>query len=799
MAVLLKNYVKITMRNIRKHKGYSFINFFGLFIGIACTILILLWIRYELSYDRFHENAGELYRVISNWKDGVRGTSCPGAAAKALRDEYPEIINSTRFHRIQNVKLTFQDTSLFGSGHYVDPSFFEMFSFPFLQGTSQTAFAQPRSIVLTENFARRIFGSGDPLGKTIMVDDGAIGISVTGVLRDIPPNSHIQSDFFIPAEIGRPRSMNVWNNNVPHIYVLLHKNIGFYQDVSQKISGLVQRYDPEADNILELQPLNQIHLYALEGGGRIGYLYAFTVMAIIILLIACINFMNLTTARSAQRIKEIGVRKVVGSTRLQLMAQFLTESIFISLAAFGSAAIIVSQSFPFISSLLGQNIQVEYSLSLVLSLIGIALLTGIISGSYPAFLLSSYGPVHMLKKELPLLLLLNRKKAAGKTAGARKSGFRRILVVFQFSLSIGLTVCALTVYSQLDYMSKKDLGFNKEHVIVLETQREFRQKFKTVKNELLKDSNILSVTGTDPHPVIQYGETARTNWEGRAENALMVTRLKWVDYDFLETFDIELAAGRFFSKRFPADAKNAFVINEKAAQAMGLTDPLGKQYSLLFSSGEQTGIIIGVVKNFHNEPLHDEVRPLTLILDSRARFYYMSLRIKAETTDILGTINVIENKISEIVPSYLFRYKFLDEEIHNLYQSERIIQRLVVWATALAIFISCLGLLGLISFTSEQRTKEIGIRKVLGASASEIVLLLSQDLAKWVLMANLFSWPLAWYALNKWLQNFAYHKDISGWTFLLAGALALVIALLSVSYQAFRAAVANPVKSLRYE
>jgi putative ABC transport system permease protein len=799
---MFKNYLKIAFRNLIKNKTFSLINISGLAIGLTCTILILLWIQHELSYDRFHDNLNELYRVVSVWDDGSRGACCPGPAAKVMKEEFPEILNSTRYTEIRSLKLSYQQKNLMGTVHYVDASFFNMFTFPFIQGNSEMAFSDPNSIILTENMAHRMFGEMDPIGKTIHVDDGRHTVKVSGVIKNIPVNSHIKADFFLPVEIGY-ESWKVWDNNAPHIYVLLQKNSS-YQEISRKIAHIRQQYNPKAKEMsitatFELQPLSQVHLYSLNGGGPITYVYIFSAMAIVILLIACINFMNLATARSTQRIKEISIRKVVGSTRSQLIGQFLYESILLSFLAFGLALLIVELLNPSFNQLIGQQLQMDYRGNLFISLLGIAFITGCISGSYPAFFLSSFSPALMFKKYLPLVSVF-RKKSNQLMNYSKSFGLRKVLVIIQFSLSIGFIICSLLIYYQLHYIKNKELGFDKDQILMLKMQGELREKYDLVKTELLQNPNILSISGAEPHPVIQDGETGIIHQVGNTEQEGTWTYLKWIDYDYLKTFDMKLAEGRFFSKEFPTDASNsspAWLVNEKAVEEMGTNNPIGQECYFNFYFGRVNGRIIGVIKNFHNESLHDEIRPITFMLISGNRFANMSIKIKAE--NITNTISFIENKMKELVPSYIFQYNFLDEEIDTLYKTDQLTSKLVAWATFLAIFISCLGLLGLAMFTVEQKRKEIGIRKVVGASVFSILKLFTKDITKWVLLANIIAWPFAYCAMNKWLQNFAYRIDMSWWIFALAGGLALLIALLTVSWQAIRAAIANPVDALRYE
>jgi len=790
---MFRNYLKSGFRNLKRHKIYSFINIFGLAVGMACAIIILLWIQDELSYDRFHENANDIYRVVEKWQyssgemDYNRVT--PGPLAPVLKADYPEIILSTRyFGSFEKWQLTYDEKSYLSPGGSVDNDFFSIFTFPFVKGNPQTAFPKPHSMVITEDLAKKLFGDDDPLGEIIHLEQRTF--EITGILENIPRNSHLRFDFLIPCEVFSSY-MEAWTNNNCYTYVLLQKNQS-HKKLSEKIAGVIQKNSPTSTETLYLQPLNQIHLYALEGGGLISYVYIFSALAFFILLIACINFMNLSTARSAKRFKEIGIKKVVGSSRLQLIKQFLSESTLFSLVAFACAVVLVELLLPVINSMLGMQLKMHFSGGLFLSLAGIAILTGILSGSYPAFFLSSFHPVAVLKGHLSLTPFRQRGTRKDSSGFSRGSTFRRILVVTQFSLSILFIVCASVVYNQLHFIKKRELGFNKEHIVHLRMRGELRQKYEAIKNELLKNSNILNVTVTDRTPVMWSNSTDEVNWEGKRADEKIGIGVRMVDYDYLKTFQMEMAQGRFFSKEFPTDATEGYIVNEAAVKAMGMKSPLDKRFSMW----ERDGKIIGVIKDFHTESLHEEIEPFVLLIWPDW-YGWMSVKLKAD--NISGALGFLENKIKEFVPGYPLEYQFLDEEINNLYKTEQLTGKIIIYITLLALIISCLGLFGLASFTAEQRTKEIGIRKVLGASVSGIVVLLSREFTKWVAIASLIAWPIAYFAMNRWLQNFVYRTSIGWWSFFLAAALALVIALITVSYQAIKAATSNPVDALKYE
>jgi putative ABC transport system permease protein len=803
--VMFKNYLKITFRNIKRHKGFSLINISGLAIGMACTILILLWVQYELSFDRFHENADQLYQAVYKFEDQeVYSRYLPGPLAALLKEEYPDIFDTTTYKPWEK-KISFGVKSFFGVGSYVDPSFFKMFTFPFVRGDPKTAFSEPYSVVITENLAHKFFGNRDPLGKTLTyyAFSEGIDLNITGVIKNIPQNSHMQFDFLIPYEIGYDW-MRTWRNNAVHTYVLLHEDSN-WQDVSNKISGVLNKHIPNSKikTDLYLYPLKKIHLYALEGGGLITYVYIFSLMAFVILLIACINFMNLSTARSEKRFKEIGIKKVVGSNRMQLVRQFLNEAVLLSLLALFIATLMVKLFLLSVNAILGVSLNLDYSLVFILSLIGIALLTGIVSGSYPAFFLSSFHPASILKGQLSSMIIMKRKGGQKSTIRQRGSFLRKALVVAQFSLSIFFIICVMGIHEQLNYIRNRDLGFDKDHIVVLQATGELKKRSQSIKNELLKSPDIRNVTFSAFSLTDWESSVARRDleWTGKQADRDFLIGNNYVDYDYLKTFNMKMIEGRFFSEEFVADASDACVVNEAAIKAMDMKEPLGKE--IVWGSGSQDEnrrTIVGVIEDFNTQSLHQEIRPFVLMPIENIQQYmsnYMCIKLRSD--DIPKSLGLIENKVKEFVPDDPFIYHFLDETIDSLYRTEQMTGKLTRYITFLAIFISCLGLLGLASFSVDRRTKEIGVRKVLGASVSKIILLRTKDFSRWIFLANIIAWPIAWFALNSWLQNFAYRTEVDIWIFIFSTFLALIIALLIIGYQSIKAALANPVESLRYE
>ena len=780
---MLKNYFKITLRNIHRHKSYSIINITGLAVGIACCLLILSWVRYQLTFDRFHTNARQIYRVISEFHSSggeinfTTTTQAPLAAV--LKDNYPEIVNSTRALRwkwkVGREKVSFEENVWF-----VDPTFLDMFTFSFIQGDPATALSEPKSIVLTETLASKYFRNENPIGKTIIGGQRSAFI-VYGVIKDVPQNSHFDMGAIVPIKFTKKAGHNLdeWSGFNYKTYIQLQEGISG-KDVERKIKYILKDYLMDTRTIIQLQPLTEVHLYTLGGGGLITYIYIFLTMAVLALLIACMNYMNLSTARATGRAKEVGVRQVVGARQGQLVRQFLSESLFLSLIATAIAVVLALALLPLFQRLAGREIKVSFSLETLLFLVGIAALVGILSGSYPAFVLSNVKPAKMLR---------------GIFRSGRKGVlFRKVLVVTQFALSIFFIFGTLAINRQLHLLQNKNLGYDKENIICLDVMTGIYQNYSAVKNSLLNNPNVVAMAVVDSF--LDKPNSSATSdvvrWEGQeAGESIPWLIVKGVDLDFQKTFGIEMAEGRFFSREFPSDPKDSMVVNEAAVRAMNMDSPVGKK----FHFWDFDGTIIGVIKDFHLRSLHKNIEPMVMKIGINLQ--KMAIRIKAE--DMTATIEFLETEIKKIVPGYSFEFEFLEEKLGLLYKAEERMENIALAVSFLAIFISCLGLLGLAAFTAEQKTKEIGIRKVLGASIGNIVAMLSKEFIRWVVIANLIAWPVGFYFIGKWLMNFAYRIDISLWIYLVSGTLVLLIALLTVSYQSIKAAIANPVDSLRYE
>ena len=789
------NYLKIAWRNIKRYKGYSFINIFGLAIGLACCILILLWIQDELNFDRFHTNADNLYRIVTEFHKTEPVTHYwPVCAplAPALKEEYPEIIKATRFTRLRRGQLIKFGEKIFLEPRIclTDPDFFTMFTFLFLEGDPQTALSNPNSIVLVESVSAKYFGNENPVGKVLNINN-EFDFTVTGILKDIPENSTIQFDFLIPfiriEDFEKAWAvLDNWTLSGFATYVQLEKKASA-EALVNKIAYYLKNHVPESEDVIYLQPFEDVHLYSshiqfsVEGQGDIAYVFIFSLVAFFVLIIASINFMNLATARSATRAREVGLRKVVGATRAQLIRQFFCESVGMAFFSLILAVVLVELFLPAFANLSGKILVLDFSshYHIVLAIVIITLITGFISGTYPALFLSSLRPVKVLKGAL-------------KTEG-RGFLFRRILVVSQFSLSILLIICTIVVSQQIGYIQNKKLGLNREHVVYLPIREYLAEKYETFKTELDNTAGIMNVAASSSLPTSGVILTTdKVSWEGKNPEDNVVLEVTSTGYDFIETFDMEVVEGRSFSKEFLTDEEEAVVINETAKKIIGMEDPVGKQLIL----GDSATTIIGVVKDYHFKSLHSEIEPLILAL---VPSLYRYVFIKLEARDVPSTLASIKSNWNMFFPDTPFEYHFLDEAYDKLYRSEQRMGILFNYFTVLAILISCLGLFGLASFMAEKRTKEIGIRKVLGASLSGIIMLLNKQFTKWVLIANFISWPIAYYAMSKWLQGFAYRINLGIWTFALAALIALVIAVMTVSYQSVKAALNNPANSLRYE
>jgi putative ABC transport system permease protein len=794
---MFNNYLKIALRNMKRYKGYSLINTAGLAVGMACCILILLWVRDELSFDRFHHNLDHIYRVIrmeQKIADAGKDALTPPPLAATLKEKFPEITHATRFGNWGCWLVSYGEKNFYETRYEcADPDFFEMFNFPFIKGNPKNALLDTYSVVLTEEMAEKYFGNEDPIGKTLNINK-QFDVTVTGVIKNVPKNSTLKFDFILPfrvlllKELLGEETGKHWGFNSFSTLVMLNKSCSA-KELGPKIAGIFEEHNEEDKDSALLQPFKDIHLYSnikydFDRLGDIKYVTIFSLLALFVLIIACINFMNLTTAKSAKRAKEVGLRKVIGAKRPQLIWQFFGESLLMSFFAFLLALILVELILPFFNNLSGKNLSLNPANNIMIYLyfLVITLLTGILAGSYPALLLSSFQPIKVLKGPAGL----NVKDRN------RSPLFRRILVVTQFTLSIGLIIGTTIIYTQLRFMRDKDLGINKEHIVYIPMAQSVISKYESIKEEFLRNPNVLNVSASLSLPTDIRNSPGSPEWEGKDPNNKMQIKADFVDYDYIETFQIKMAQGRSFSRKYPTDTETAYIVNEEAVRQMGLKSPLGKQ----FSFWDKKGKIIGVMKDFHFRPMYHQIQPIVFkIFPDWFRVIYT--RIKPG--NITGTLESLQKTWLQLNPGYPFEYRFLDEPFDQLYRAEERMGTLTKYFTVLGIVIACLGLLGLASFMAEQRTKEIGIRKVLGASVGNIILLLSREFTRLVLMSMIIAWPIAYFTMNQWLQNFAYRIGIGWWVFIFSAGLTVVFTLLTVSYQSIRAAAANPVQALRHE
>ena len=795
---MFKNYLKISFRNLWRAKGYSAINLAGLATGMACFILILLWVQDELSYDKFHENTNRLFRVVRLDRDDPSQGVCRAGApwGPALYNDFPEVENFVRFRGHGRTLMSSGDKGFYESeGLYADSTIFEVFTFPLLKGNPKTALTRPNTMVINERMAEKYFGTEDPVGQSLVFNNQD-EFEITGLMQNIPANSHIKFDYLIPFFMYQRWDTSEWGVNNFYTYLLLAE--GTATQLEAKIPEFLERHAGErtaAASINKLQPITDIHLHSnllreLEANGDIANVYIFAAIAIFILLIACINFMNLATARSANRAKEVGIRKVVGSQRLQLIKQFLGESIFLSILGILLAVGLVELLIPNFNELSGKQLSLDFgnNVFLLTGLLFMALIVGFISGAYPAFFLSSFKPIAAIKGDV----------GSGKSSSILRKG----LVILQFAISITLIVGTAVVYRQLNYMSSKKLGFDREQVLVIRMDNsEIKAKQELFRNELLRNPAISGVSATSN--LLGGGDWGMPfSYEGSGDENRFSARVLVVDPNFVETLGMQIVDGRNFSYEFTTDIFAAYILNESAVKQIGFDNPVGKSFGRPTERNEQgkwdyeKGSVVGVIKDFHFRSFHEEIQPMVLFMIPEW-FSYLSVRIRPE--NISTTIDFVEKKWHEFDPNRPFDYFFLDEIFDQMYRAEQRFGNTFVAFSVIAVVIACLGLFGLASFMAERRTKEIGIRKVLGASIINIVSQLSKDFTKWVIFANLIAWPVAFFVMNKWLQNFAYQVGLSLDTFLVAGVLALLIALLTVSFHAIKAAISNPVDALRHE
>ena len=791
-GTMLFNYLKITFRNIKRHKAFSLINIAGLGIGLAISIFILLWVRDELSYDRFHENSETIYRVYEQWVTSQGAinpaASTPYPLGPALRDNYPEVVESMHLSIQYRNLVAYKEKRFYEDRFaFVDDNFYTLFSFPLIKGNPETVLKELNSLVLSQSIAKKYFGIEDPMGKILTVN-AEHDFIITGIMQDIPHNSHIQFGF-----VGNFENLIAdgwtkrWVDHQYYTYLRLSPDTDM-EAFSAKIKTFINDNQKDPTTIhIALQSLEDIHLrshfdFDLGGTsqGKALYIYIFTLVAIMVLSIACINFMNLTTAKAANRAKEIGIRKVSGASKNHLIKQFMGESLFMSALAFFFSLIFVVFLLPLFNQVTGKNFTTGslFSGTMIFVFLGLTIITGLLAGSYPAVYLSAFRPSQVLKGKL--------------RAGAKTRYFRRALVVVQFSLSVILLMGTMAIRNQLTYMQNKNLGIKKDNIVYIEMRGKLLDDYTAFRNELTSIPDIVNVTTSSSRPSRISGGTTGVDWEGRTPDQRIHWTVMSVGFDYIDTFGLEVIEGRGFSKDFATDTDKAYIINETGAKALGFESAVGKRFNLW----ETEGSIIGVVRDFHMKSLHEKIAPLIMkVHPSWDSFIFMRIR----TEHIKDVMAQVARTHQNINPEYPFTFSFLDKEYEGLYRSEERTEKLFQYFSILAIFISCLGLFGLSSFMAEQRTKEIGIRKVFGANVPNILVQLLRDFTKWVLCANLIAWPIGYFAMLQWLKNFAYRTDWDWRVFIFSGLGTLIIAAATVGYKSLKAATANPIDSLRYE
>jgi len=813
---MFQNYLKIALRTLWKHRGHTAINVVGLAVGLACCLLITLYVLDELSFDRFHAHADRIYRLNTDIKFGgndMRFAVSPDPAGPTLRRDFPQVENFVRLHQrgtwlvrragttsnLREENITFADSTLF-----------DVFTFPLVSGDPRRALTEPNTVVISESAARRHFGGQNPVGQAMIFDNGKT-FRVTGVMRDLPLNSHFQANFFL-AMRSDDYPWGQWLSNNHHTYLLLKPGVNA-AEFEKNLDGVIEKYvGPQVRQFLGssldqfrkagnsmrfwLIPLTDIHLHAqqqieLAPNGDSQYVYVFSAVAVFILLIACINFMNLATARSANRAREVGVRKVLGSQRGQLIGQFMAESVLLAVLAMGLALMFVAATVPLFNTLAAKSLTMSsfFTPRLLLVVLLLPLVAGVLAGSYPALFLSSFRPIAVLK--------------GGTLAGRLHTGLKRVslrsgLVVFQFITSIVLIVGTLGVYRQLNFIQTKKLGFERDHLLTVNDVYALGKRAESFKADVLKVPGVVrgSLSGYLPTPSNRSDNAFFP--EGKIDQKNGVSLQNWgVDPDYVQTLGMQLVQGRDFSREFGSDS-TGILLNETAVKRFGFTDPIGKRVSRFDDpTGKtlKTFTVIGVVKNFHFESLRRNIGPLGLVLSPNSG----SAVFRLSRTDPTALLKQIEAKWQAIAPGQPFSYAFVEDDFDAMYRAEQRVGTLVLSFSVLAILVACLGLFGLAAYMAEQRTKEIGVRKVLGASVPSLVGLLSKDFLKLVFIALLIATPLAWWAMRQWLRDFAYRVELDAWIFVLAGLLAVGIALLTVSFQSVKAALMNPVKSLRTE
>lgn len=806
---MLKSYAKVALRNLTKQKGFAAINITGLAFGMACFILIALFVQYELSYDQFHEKADRIYRIVKEipgreYLGSNLWSSTPRPLDQALTDGIPEIEFITQFDKANSL-FEYENQHYFESGIFATEHFFDVFSFDMLAGNPATALKDPNAVILTEKLAKKYFGEEPALGQTLIVshnDDHFSGknpMQVTGIIADVPANSHFTFDYIVSEKSSHDLTnyLDRWDSNNYYTYVALKPDHS-YERFASLLPTITRQhmletefYGENPDKIGRFipQPLNEIHLHSNVNGefatnGDIKYVYLFSSIALLILLVACINYINLTTARSATRAMEVGVRKVMGAGKSQLVGQFMSEAILPSLFALMLALVLVFLFLPTFNALMARDVSIlagqQAGFFGILLVAGLG--AGILAGSYPALSMSSFSPINMMKGLFH--------------GGSSKRSLRNALVVVQFSISIILIVSIIVIQRQLHYIQNENTGLDREQIVSIRVQdQELYQRYPALKDALLRDTGVLGVTAGQVDPTDINSATSATAWEGNSSEESVLVYRSFIQHGFVDMFDLELAEGRDFSESVSSDATNGILINETLRSRLGWEEGTGKWFN--FFGREST--VIGVIKDFNFRSFHQEIAPLALFIDSDNSFAYRRIFVEIGPGNIPQTLAHLETTMRSFSPDAPFEYHFLDDAYDQMYKTEVQLGKLIGYFSLVALIIACMGLLGLATYAAQQRRKEIGVRKVLGASIKDILMLLSKDFTRLVLIAFVLITPVSYLLMSQWLHSFAYRISIGAGTILLAGVSVLVLAWLTISVQAFRAAIANPTTSIRYE
>ncbi len=791
---MIRNFFRLSFRNILKNKGFAFINIFGLAIGLAASLLILLWIQDELSYEKFNINAGNIYRVEEDQfysGEKYHVTVTPHPSGPVWKEKIPEIREQTRINNRLPKILFRQEEKVFFEPAVIgaDSGLFRIFTLPFLFGDPGTALNLPNSIILTEKLASKYFGDINPVGKTLTLEN-KFQFMVTGVMKDLPGNSLFSFEAVIPySYLKEIRAIdNYWGNNSIFTFVLLEEGSDI-ESVNKKLTDVVLEYLPETQTKYLLFPLLDIHLHSQFGyeisKEPVIVVFIFTLIAVFVLVIACINFINLSTARASGRTKEIGIKKVSGADQKTMIVQFMLESVFMVSVALVFALLLVGLLLPLFNSISGKNFALSnlFQIKFVISVITVGIVAGLLSGVYPALYLSSFKPAAILK---------------GETISGKSNGrLRQILVIIQFTLSILIAISAIFMYKQLKYLQEKDLGFNKENLLCIPMPFDMKTKYYSLKAELLKENLIMGVTATRSNPVRIGSNSGGADWDGRDPEKRVLIGTNAVDYDYLETMKMKLASGRDFSRDFVSDmAKDTtgnFLVNEEVVKIMGNDDPIGKRFRFQGLNGR----IIGVLKNFHFKGADQPIEPIAFALATPQRLSYMLIRLAPG--DIPGALKRAERVWKNLIPEYPFDYFFIDEDYNRLFITQIRLSKLLGYFTILAVIIACLGLYGLSAYSTERRTNEIGIRKVMGAGTIQIIWNMVKEFLFLILISLVISLPAGWIIVENLLKQFANRIDISVLVFAAIAFGALMVGLVTVSFQAFKSSLINPAIALKVE